>query len=321
MVDVEASFVADGEAAEAVQPGEGPLDHPAVTAELLAGLDTASCDAGLDASSLAGPTASTKVVGLVGVELRRPSSGPASLTADRRNSIQQFIEGFAVVDVGSGQKEGERDALPVGDEVALGPRSAAVGRIGASRLTPLLAATDELSRQARLQSAGPPGANGAAVRGAVGPRRLPPANPAAAASMSPRSRTPSLAAASPTVCRFVARTGCQSAQPGRRRADGRLWAWQARPAAKARPATTGRRKQEGQACHLMIHSHQSTRVLKGSLSHSSRKAHRIDVRKLREDMTVGGIVVGSKATQITVGGSCFTPVFFRLSSVCITTVK
>ncbi len=152
MVDVEASFVADCEAAEAVQPGEGPLDNPAMTSKLLAGFDAASCDAGLDASLLAGPAASAEVVGLVGMEPGRSSSGPASFAVNRRDGIQQFIEGFAVVDIGSGQQEGERGALPVCDDMALGSRPAAVGWIGADRLTPLLAAMDELSRQARLQS-------------------------------------------------------------------------------------------------------------------------------------------------------------------------
>ena len=91
MVDVETSFVAGGEAAEAVQPGEGPFDDPAMTSKLLAGFDTASCDAGLDASLLAGLAASTEVVGFVGMELCRASPGPASLTANWRDGIEQFV--------------------------------------------------------------------------------------------------------------------------------------------------------------------------------------------------------------------------------------
>ncbi len=152
MVDVAASFVSDGEAAETVQPGEGPLNDPTVTSKLLAALDAASCDASLDAPVFAGLAASTEVVGLVGMQLGRSASGPTSLAANRRDGIQQLVEGHAVVDVGPGQQEGERDALPVGDKVALGPWPAAVGRIGAGCFTPLLAAMDELSRQARLQS-------------------------------------------------------------------------------------------------------------------------------------------------------------------------
>ena len=159
-MDVETSFVADREAAEAVQPGKGPLDNPAIMPKLLAGFDAASCDAGLDASLVAGLAASTEVVGFVGTELCRSLPRPASSTANRRDGIQQLVRRLAVVDVGSGQQEGDRDALPVCDEMALGSRSAAVSRIGAGRFTPLLAAMDELSRQARLQSADPPDANG-----------------------------------------------------------------------------------------------------------------------------------------------------------------
>ena len=76
-----------------------------MTSEILAGFDTASCDAGLDASFLAGLAASTEVVGFIGMELGRSSSGPASLTAHRRDGIEQFVQGFAVVDIGSGQQK------------------------------------------------------------------------------------------------------------------------------------------------------------------------------------------------------------------------
>lgn len=136
MVDVEASFVADCEAAEAVQPGKGSLDDPAMASKLLAGLDAASCDTSLDASSLAGLAASTEVIGFVGMQLGGSASGSASLASDGRDGIQQFVEGLAVVNVGLGQQEGERDALPVGDEVAFGLRPAPVGRVRAGRLTP-----------------------------------------------------------------------------------------------------------------------------------------------------------------------------------------
>lgn len=128
-MDVEASFVADGEAAKAVQPGENLFGNPAMTSKRLAGFDTASCDAGLDAWLLAGVAASAKVVGLTGMELGRSGSGPALLPADGGDGIQQLVKGLAVVDVGLGQQKGELDALPVGDEMVLGSRPAAIGRV------------------------------------------------------------------------------------------------------------------------------------------------------------------------------------------------
>jgi hypothetical protein len=43
--DISAPFVSDGDATEASEPGEGPLDHPSMSAEALAALDAASGDA------------------------------------------------------------------------------------------------------------------------------------------------------------------------------------------------------------------------------------------------------------------------------------
>jgi len=44
-MDVNAPFVSDGKPAEAIEPGEGALDHPAMPAEPLAALDAAPGDA------------------------------------------------------------------------------------------------------------------------------------------------------------------------------------------------------------------------------------------------------------------------------------
>ena len=152
MVDVEPPFVSNGQAAEAVQPGKCPLDHPPMPPKLLAGLDAAPRDACLDAAAVTSLTTSPEVIGLVSVKLGRPTTWSAALAADRRDGIQQIVEWFAVVDVGPGQKEDERDALPIGEKVSFCAWPAAVGRVRPGRLAPLLAAMDELSIQARLQS-------------------------------------------------------------------------------------------------------------------------------------------------------------------------
>jgi hypothetical protein len=69
-----------------------------------------------------------------------------------RRCVEQLLERQAVVDVGAGQDEGERNVAAVGDEVAFGAGPASVGRVRAGGVTPFLAAMDELSTQARLQS-------------------------------------------------------------------------------------------------------------------------------------------------------------------------
>jgi len=152
MVDVEPAFVADGEAAEAVQPGEGTLDDPPVLSQPVAALDAAVRDPVLDAAPKAGMTAPAMIIGFVGVQLVWPAARSPRSAWNRPHSVEQILEGPTIVEIGAAQQEGERDAAPVRDEVALGARLSAVRRIRPCSGTPLLAAMDALSTQARLQS-------------------------------------------------------------------------------------------------------------------------------------------------------------------------
>ena len=174
MVDVASAFVACDEPAEAVDPGEGAFDDPPVAAQLLAGLDAASCDAESDPATAARLSAPPMVVSLVGVELVRSASRPAGLATDRRDAVEQFLKRHTIVGVGTGQDEGERKAVPVGDQVALRAEPASVGRVRPCLVTPLLAATDALSMQARPQS----------IRSAARSRR---SNSRCSASQTPNS--------------------------------------------------------------------------------------------------------------------------------------
>jgi hypothetical protein len=47
-MDFEPAFVADGEAPELAEPGEGALDHPLMAAQLLADFSALAGDARLD---------------------------------------------------------------------------------------------------------------------------------------------------------------------------------------------------------------------------------------------------------------------------------
>ena len=82
MVDVASALVAGDEPAEAVDPGEGALDDPPVTAQLLAGLHAAAGDARSDPATTAGLTATSVVISLVSVELVRPTRCSARLATD-----------------------------------------------------------------------------------------------------------------------------------------------------------------------------------------------------------------------------------------------
>ena len=151
-VDIDASLVADGETPEAIEPGEGAFDDPAIAAETLAGLDAAPGDARRDASLPAGAAAAAMIIGLVRVQLSRPAPRPAALAADRWDRIEHLLEGHAVMHIGPGQGERERDTVTVRDEVAFRAGTAPIGRVRPGRGTPFFAAMAELSSAARLQS-------------------------------------------------------------------------------------------------------------------------------------------------------------------------
>jgi hypothetical protein len=150
--DVGASLVADGQPAEAAEPGESAFDDPAMPPQMLTALDAASGDAIADPSLAQGTTAARQVIGFVGVELVRALAGSAPALAHRWHGVDQLFEEAAVMDICRGNPQGERDTVGIGDHVALGPRPAAIGRIRAGLLTPLFAGTKALSTQARLQS-------------------------------------------------------------------------------------------------------------------------------------------------------------------------
>lgn len=150
--DVGATLVADSEPTVAAEPGQRTLHDPTVPAQTLAALDATTGDPRGDATAAAGLAAATVVVGLVGVQLGRPSTRPPDALPDRRHGVDQGLEEPAVVGVGWAEANRERDTVRVHDDMALGPGLAAVGRVRTRKLAPLLAGTEALSRLARPQS-------------------------------------------------------------------------------------------------------------------------------------------------------------------------
>jgi len=149
--DVGAPFVSDGDAAEAGEPCERPLDHPSVSAKTLAALDATPGDPRNDRSLAQRPPAVCKVVALVGVQLGRAAPWPARTLADRRHGIDQRLQQLAIVPVGRRDLQGEWDAIGIDEDVTLGARLAAIRRVRASLLAPLFAGTLALSTAARSQ--------------------------------------------------------------------------------------------------------------------------------------------------------------------------
>ncbi len=154
-MDVGPPLVAYRKPAVAGQPRQRPLDHPPVPAEPLARVLAPPGDAGLYAALAERLSPTREVVALVGVELRGALPRPAWLarrTPDRLDLVHKLLEGLRVVDVGGGENYGERGAPSVRNKVALRALFAAIRRVLADLLAPLLAGTLAESRHALDQS-------------------------------------------------------------------------------------------------------------------------------------------------------------------------
>ncbi len=152
-VQVGATFVADGETAEAGKPRQGALHDPAVASQALAALDAAPGYPRRDAASPALAPTAAMIVALVSVQLVWSASRATAPTcAHARHRIQRGGQHAAVVAVGPGEPQAERCAVGVHDKVALRPRLAPVRRVRARRETPFFAGRLALSRAARDQS-------------------------------------------------------------------------------------------------------------------------------------------------------------------------
>src|SRR3712207_6805343 len=155
LVDVGPPLVAHRKPAVAGEPSKRALYDPPVQAELLARVHPAAGDAPLDGAPSERLPAARGVVALVGVQLIWALAWPAWLARrapDRLDGVHHILEDLRVVDVCGAEHYGERDALPVGNKMALRARFAAIRRILSDLLAPLLAATPAESSEALDQS-------------------------------------------------------------------------------------------------------------------------------------------------------------------------
>ncbi|GEO18089.1 hypothetical protein MAE02_57850 [Microvirga aerophila] len=87
-MDVLASFVANGETAEAVEPCQCALHHPTISPEPLAAINAAAGDPGRDGVLAAFALAAAMVVSLVGVQFVRPAPRATAAMTHWRNRIK-----------------------------------------------------------------------------------------------------------------------------------------------------------------------------------------------------------------------------------------
>ncbi len=151
-MDVLASFIADGETAEAIEPRQCALDHPPVASQSLADVHTTAGDPGHNGAATAFGPAATMVISLVSVQLVRSAPGTSTPMPHGWHGIKGGCEHEAVMPIGSAQADPERCACPVDHNMALRARFAAIRRVRASGSAPFLAAMAQESSEARLQS-------------------------------------------------------------------------------------------------------------------------------------------------------------------------
>ena len=140
-MDVGAAVVADEQAFELVQPGEGAFDDPAGAPEAGAVLDLAARDLGCDPTLSKLASVLVVVVAAVGGEAVGPPTGTADLAAYRRHTLDQRDELGYVVAVAARDRPGERDPGRVDQEVMLAAVSGSINRARARRGAPFFACT------------------------------------------------------------------------------------------------------------------------------------------------------------------------------------
>jgi len=105
-VDVITTLIADSQPSVAVEPGEGALNHPSVSAQSLAALHSFTCYAALDPSLAKRRSAPSVVIRFVSVPLIRTKARTPSLTfgaRDRLNAVHHLLKHHTVMDVSTSQ--------------------------------------------------------------------------------------------------------------------------------------------------------------------------------------------------------------------------
>ena len=154
-MDIRASFVADREAAKAMEPGDRPFDDPAHDAEAAAVRGAPARDDGDDPLREQPIAMRLRVVAAIALEDAGAAAGTATPAAHGGERGDQWIELRDVVHVGGGHLRDERDAARVGDEMVFGTRLAAIGGVRSSFFPPRTARTEELSMIAQRWSSRP----------------------------------------------------------------------------------------------------------------------------------------------------------------------
>src|SRR5882757_73398 len=97
-----------GQTAISGQPGHRTFDHPPVSYELLAELNSPTCDADPDTPPADRSAQLSAVIGFVGVQLAWFASAGATPGTDGRNAHDQGLERVGIISVRRGHPHRER---------------------------------------------------------------------------------------------------------------------------------------------------------------------------------------------------------------------
>ena len=151
-MDVVPPFVADAEASELMQPGDGAFDHPAEDTQAAPVWRIAASQDGDDALRAQLLPVRVRVVGAIALDTLRSVPGPAPCATDRRNSLHEREELRHIVPVGFRESDGQGDAVRIRNEVMLAPQLPSIRRIRTRFFPPRRARMEDESTIARDQS-------------------------------------------------------------------------------------------------------------------------------------------------------------------------
>lgn len=151
-VDIGASFPADAQATELMQPGQGALHHPTCLAQATSVGRLPSRQDGRDAAPAQRVTMRLGIVTTIALYPVGSEAWVTHAPGHRRNRLDQHQQLGHVVAMRPGQNRGERKTVRVRDDVVLRPVLATIRGIGARLIPPKTARTEAESTTARDQS-------------------------------------------------------------------------------------------------------------------------------------------------------------------------
>ena len=151
-MDIQPSFKADSQLAKASKPSVRSLHHPAMLSQPFAAFNAAPGNTARDASLPEMATAAFVVIAFVSMQLRWSLARSTLQACNARDRIQAPLEHHGVMSVRPADKNHQRDASGVYDDVPLGAEFSSVGGVRACFLAPRGLGTEEPSILARLQS-------------------------------------------------------------------------------------------------------------------------------------------------------------------------